>query len=435
MVNVGVMDVDWRAMRAAGGGRDVALLRGLAAAEDKPAAAAHGKQVDRAFLDTLKALDEAARRAALAAYFSEELARIMGIDAQELETDRPLNSMGLDSLMAMELKNNLESRLAFSLPMAKFFEGPSVNSLAAAAVELLGDGHAAVTTAPAFDPLVKLNRGDDRRPPLFCFHPLGGDTRCYQDMASQLGSGQTVYAVRARGSDGFLPPHPTLPEALTDYLAAIRRVQPAGPYFLAGWSAGGIYAYEMARTLVTQGETVGLLALIDTPLPSIYGKIDLDDEARFLFDLMNFTNRFTGAAMDVSYEQLRAAGPEAFRLGLEEAKRKGVVPAEASEAFIHRLCQVGRENARWIMEYRLAPIDLPVHLVRPAEQGALSEVSGQAAERDDLGWGDVLGARLAVHVTPGDHFSMLAGEHATRLAALLGGLLAGEAASGLQNEK
>ena len=425
VVNVAVMDVDWRKMRAASGGRDVALLRALVATDEQPEAAPHGKQVDRAFLDKLKELDEDARKAALAAYFSEELARIMGIDAGELEADRPLNSMGLDSLMAMELKNNLEGRLAFSLPMAKFFEGPSVNSLAAAAVELIGDGRA-TAAAPAFNPLVKLSRGDDSRPPLFCFHPLGGDTRCYQDMARQLDSRQTVYAVRARGSDGLLPPHPTLPEALTDYLAAIRRVQPAGPYFLAGWSAGGIYAYEMARTLLVQGESVGLLALIDTPLPSIYDKMDLDDEARFLFDLMNFTNRFTGATMDVSYEQLRAAGPEAFRLGLDEAKRKGVVPAEASEAFIHRLCQVGRENARWIMDYRLAPIALPVHLIRPAEQGALSEVAGQAAERDDLGWGDVLGGRLTVHVSPGDHFSMLSGDHAAQLAALLGTLLSGE---------
>jgi thioesterase domain-containing protein len=61
------------------------------------------------------------------------------------------------------------------------------------------------------------------------------------------------------------------------YLNALRRHQPQGPYFLAGWSFGGLVAYEMARYLREQGETVALLAVIDckacVPEPRSLGRL------------------------------------------------------------------------------------------------------------------------------------------------------------------
>jgi pimeloyl-ACP methyl ester carboxylesterase len=50
----------------------------------------------------------------------------------------------------------------------------------------------------------------------------------------------------------------------TRYLRVLRKVQPSGPYFLGGYSMGGIVAYEMARRLLAEGDKVGLLALLDT---------------------------------------------------------------------------------------------------------------------------------------------------------------------------
>ena len=49
-----------------------------------------------------------------------------------------------------------------------------------------------------------------------------------------------------------------------DYLNEIRKVQPQGPYFLGGFSGGGITAYEMAYQLKQQGEEVALLVFLDT---------------------------------------------------------------------------------------------------------------------------------------------------------------------------
>ena len=49
-----------------------------------------------------------------------------------------------------------------------------------------------------------------------------------------------------------------------EYVAAIREVQPQGPYLLGGWSAGGLIALEMAQQLLGQGESIRMLALLDT---------------------------------------------------------------------------------------------------------------------------------------------------------------------------
>src|SRR5204863_91617 len=120
------------------------------------------------------------RQAMLRQHLSAELTRIMGIDPGELDLDQPLNSIGMDSLMAMELKTVLESRLGITVPMARFFSGPSVSSLADDAANLIaaadgapsdGNGHRNGQLAPSWSPLVLLERGEDK-PPLFCLHPI-----------------------------------------------------------------------------------------------------------------------------------------------------------------------------------------------------------------------------------------------------------------------
>ena len=53
-------------------------------------------------------------------------------------------------------------------------------------------------------------------------------------------------------------------EMAAEYVAAVREIQPQGPYLLGGWSAGGLVALEMAQQLLAQGEPIHMLALLDT---------------------------------------------------------------------------------------------------------------------------------------------------------------------------
>ena len=59
-----------------------------------------------------------------------------------------------------------------------------------------------------------------------------------------------------------------------DYVEALVQVQPRGPYHLAGWSTGGVVAYEMAQQLVSAGQAVTLLGLIDSYTPRLSQQLE-----------------------------------------------------------------------------------------------------------------------------------------------------------------
>ncbi|NUQ61200.1 MAG: SDR family NAD(P)-dependent oxidoreductase [Pirellulales bacterium] len=445
-VSMAVIDAHWPALIKQVRGRTPPLLERVAG-DEVAAAAGQEDKVDHAFRKELSDLGARQRIERLRDYFARELARIMQVDPSGIDVNQPLNMLGLDSLMVIELKNNLEQRLDLTLPMARFLEGPSVTGLAEAAAEAFAGGQppangkaggaeaasSARAAASDWTPLVLLQRGGDM-PPLFCVHPIGGDIRCYVDLARSLSGDRPVYALRGRGIEGTLDPHGSVDELAGDFLGSIREIQPRGPYYLAGWSTGGIYAYEMARRLHARGELGGLVFL-DTPTPAIFKHVDLDDEARFLYDLVNFSNYFAGTSMQVSYEELRSQKAEdRLAIALEEAKRHGMMRADVSTDYVHRLVEASRANVRALMNYTPPPLDHPIWFFRPTVTTVLEEASGQELE-GDLGWGQIPGLTLLVETVPGDHFTMMTGENSRFLADQLIAKLEGKGEPTFQGSK
>jgi hypothetical protein len=121
--NVAVMDVRWPEMIRAMAGRVPSLLKEFAS-EDESIASAANDAVDYDLRGRLLESDIEQRQALLREYLTGELARVTGLAASDLNPQQPLSELGMDSLLAMELKNNLERRLAFTLPMAAFLDKP-----------------------------------------------------------------------------------------------------------------------------------------------------------------------------------------------------------------------------------------------------------------------------------------------------------------------
>jgi acyl transferase domain-containing protein/NADPH:quinone reductase-like Zn-dependent oxidoreductase/SAM-dependent methyltransferase/acyl carrier protein len=147
---LGFLRLDWGAstqsmskMRVA---RRVAALFGELAVERE--ADAQGARV-RAALKQAKP-DE--RAEILRDYIRGEVARVLGASAAKLDPDRPLNQMGFDSLMAVELKNHIDTDLALSLPTGALMEAPTIHTLAAAVLDLAEGRTPAARTAPAAEP-------------------------------------------------------------------------------------------------------------------------------------------------------------------------------------------------------------------------------------------------------------------------------------------
>jgi acyl carrier protein len=70
------------------------------------------------------------RDATLQRYLRQHVSRILGLIPADLVFDRPLNKLGLDSLMAVELRNRVESDLGISVPVVSLLQGPTVIELA-----------------------------------------------------------------------------------------------------------------------------------------------------------------------------------------------------------------------------------------------------------------------------------------------------------------
>jgi phthiocerol/phenolphthiocerol synthesis type-I polyketide synthase D len=55
------------------------------------------------------------------------VARVLGLSASKLDLQQPLSNLGLDSLMAVELRNRIASDLGIKVPVVKFLQGFSVD--------------------------------------------------------------------------------------------------------------------------------------------------------------------------------------------------------------------------------------------------------------------------------------------------------------------
>ena len=97
----------------------------------------------KALHSKLMSMDVRGRTDELREYLTGQIGRIMGLGPEDLDVNQSLNTMGLDSLMAIELANKLQMTLQVSLPMSIFIENPTVMTLAkhsAVAMEGGADG-------------------------------------------------------------------------------------------------------------------------------------------------------------------------------------------------------------------------------------------------------------------------------------------------------
>ena len=141
--------------------------------------------------------------------------------------------------------------------------GLSEQKLALLASLLEQEGVPQAPRLPSWSALTPIRAGGSK-PPLFCMHGAGGTVMMYRDLARHLGDDQPFYGLQSQGLDGSCPPLTNVAEMAAVYVKEIRRVQPHGPYFIAGYCMGGTVAFEVAQQLHELGEPIALLALFDT---------------------------------------------------------------------------------------------------------------------------------------------------------------------------
>jgi thioesterase domain-containing protein len=185
---------------------------------------------------------------------------LIGIWEEVLRTKRvgirdDFFTLGGHSLLAARMFTRIEERLRKTIPLATIFAAPTIEKLAQVIRTEGWTSHWSV--------LVPIQQGGSR-PPLFLMHGLHGNVLTYYGLRHHMPPDQPVYGVQAEGLHSGRASFVSLPEMAEYYIREIRSVQPSGPYFIGGFSGGGLLAYEMAQQLSAAGERIQFLALFDS---------------------------------------------------------------------------------------------------------------------------------------------------------------------------
>lgn len=164
--------------------------------------------------------------------------------------------LGGSSLHAARLTAKIHTLTGHNLPIESLLSAPTIEQLAL----LMRAGETVSSSG-----MVTLREGT-REQPLFFAHSLSGTVLELWALAREMNYSCAVYGIQGRGLREGEVANSRVEDMAADYVEQIRSVQPHGPYALAGFSFGGMIAFEMAQQLLRSGEKVELVALLDTQL-------------------------------------------------------------------------------------------------------------------------------------------------------------------------
>ncbi len=264
------------------------------------------------------------------------------------------------------------------------------------------DGGAVLTreSGASGSPELALLKTGGEGPALFLTHGIGGTLRDFQPVLEHIELPHSIHGMPARGTDGVREPLDTIEVMAEAYLEAIKRVQPEGPYFLIGYSLGGLVAFETAQLLLQRGEQVGLLTMVDS-YPHLFS-LGAKQRVRLLKRL---AKRRADAALRLMTGRARA------RRDRSAARAEGAVSGQTLSPVMSKAMKRVRSSAnRALRRYRPRFYDGAIKFVK-------AEISTNFPDNPAAVWGH-LAAEFTVETVPGDHVEMLT-RYSERLAAVL----------------
>ena len=229
-------------------------------------------KVDRRLLPVpAKSAESQRGRAAARNALEEELTKIwesvLGVTPVGVFDD--FTVLGGNSIDAVRMVSRIEKSFGIAMPLATLLRAPTIAQLAK--VIQNGRTREGQSTLVAIEP-------EGSYPPIFCVHGHFGEVFFYRPLSLLLGPHQPFFALQAVDRTTT---HDTIESKARDYIEAIRKSQPNGPYYIAGYCFGAMVAFEMAHQLQRQGQSIAFLGLFmgrdpELSLPSrIFRAVDV----------------------------------------------------------------------------------------------------------------------------------------------------------------
>ncbi|SES35040.1 amino acid adenylation domain-containing protein [Lentzea xinjiangensis] len=313
---------------------------------------------------------------------------------------------GGDSLRAITLVDRMRTALNLPVSLGLLFRHPTIAELAVALRDL-----ATVTTGG--EPL-RLRRGSAGTAPLFLLPAQGGMAGPYLDLARLLPDDVPVYALQSLGIEADTEPLDTVEAIAADAVARISAVAPDGPVRLAGWSFGGLVAYETARLLEAAGREVAFVGLLDTAVfdpenvPGWFADYDAGSE------VMKFAAHLGMAGVDALGDEQAVVDAMLGHLRIG-----GHMSDMIDAVVLRRIVRVYAANGAATTRYTpRGTVGADLHLLRAAERDALS-----LNEADPVAWRPHTTGTVHDVALRGDHENLLTAPHVHEVAQVLTALM------------
>ncbi|MGB7710574.1 MAG: amino acid adenylation domain-containing protein [Microcoleus sp.] len=300
--------------------------------------------------------------------------------------------LGGHSLLAVSLMAQIQKQFHKKLSLATLFQNSTIEEIA----HLLR----LETDALDWSVLVPI-KYKGNKPPLFCIHPSGGNVLCYQDLAYQLDLDQPVYGLQSFGLNPENQPHTSIEQMASYYIQAIQTVQANGPYFLMGWSLGGIVAFEMAQQLSHQGEQIAFLASVDANPLFTTSELENNDAVFMVWML--------GESLEPCLEAIKQLEPqEKLIYVLEQARQKNLVSEDVDLTQIQHLLEINKLNIQALGNYQPQSYLGSIIVIQASETNTdLASVWNEFVEKVDA------------YMIPGNHYNLVTTPQVQRLAQII----------------
>ncbi len=296
--------------------------------------------------------------------------------------------LGGNSLIAVKVITKIERVTGKRLPLATLFDNPTIEKIA----RLFDFGGRSIT----WDSLVPIKpRGN--KTPLYIVHGAGLNVLLFNAVAMGLSPEQPVYGLQAKGLNGIDEPYSKIEDMAAHYISAIMRQNPDGPYALAGFSFGGIIAFEMARQFEALGKEVKMLAVFDTyayrttyydPL-----RVKILKKARFYFKSILHTLKFTNGFKNTIADKTKLIKRKLIRRywSLRYGKDQN------QPGFFGYSYKIDKCNFDALKQYQFKPQNIAVEVFKAETRTFYID------DKVNMGWKPYALKGVSIHNIPGEH--------------------------------